>query len=116
MEIQKISQPKHTPKLNLLAQVNADFQGWELREQEFIGTSGRRVAGSIAKESDAQRLQAAWNEHDALKASNAELVAALSWAIQFAERFAKDHNDGPTMASCIAQARAALSRAKGETK
>lgn len=42
-----------------------------------------------------------------------ELLHSLAWAIQFAEKFAADHNDGVTMASCIAQAKSAIRKAIG---
>lgn len=40
-----------------------------------------------------------------------KLLESLQWAIQFAEHFARHHNDGPTMAACIAQAHAAIAEA-----
>lgn len=52
-------------------------------------------------------------ENARLWAAAPELLESLKWSLQFAERFASEHNDGPTMAACIGQARAAIAKATG---
>lgn len=49
-----------------------------------------------------------------LTAAAPELLKACEWLIQFAEQFAVEHNEGPTMAACIGQARNAIAKAKGQ--
>lgn len=46
-----------------------------------------------------------------LREINWKLVESLRWSLLFAKRFAEKHNDGPTMASCIAQAESILNTA-----
>lgn len=62
-----------------------------------------------------ETTEAACNAAFIVRAVNAhdEMLRWLTWALPFAERFAKDHNDSPTMESCIEQARAAIARAAG---
>lgn len=50
-----------------------------------------------------------------LIAAAPELLDACQWLIQFAEKFAEDSNNGPTMLSCIMQAKSAVAKATGVT-
>jgi hypothetical protein len=82
----------------------------------FVGVAGAdgSYSGDIAElHFQTSRPPQEQRANARLFADAKKILALLQWSTQFAEQFAREHNDGPTMASMIAQCRAMIEKHGG---